>query len=100
MAWYAKIRLVTTAARWHCAVALAVASSAVTSTAAEPPPAGSEVARDATEVDPAEAMFPGCAAIKTDAEYPRLLKRAAELVADQRPDLAAVIWQKVIDEAG
>src|SRR3954469_16656494 len=52
------------------------------------------------EADPSETLFPGCAALKTDAEYERILKRADEWVADGRTDLAVVLWQKVLDEAG
>ncbi|HEY2411182.1 MAG TPA: PQQ-binding-like beta-propeller repeat protein [Pirellulaceae bacterium] len=54
----------------------------------------------AIEPDPSDALFPGCAALKTDAEYERILKRADEYVADGRTDLAVVLWQKVLDEAG
>src|SRR5205814_8141580 len=41
-----------------------------------------------------------CASLKTDAEYERLLKRAQESVGAGRTDLAIVLWQKVLDEAG
>jgi hypothetical protein len=44
--------------------------------------------------------FPGGAALKTDPEQQRLLKRAEQCVEDGRLDLAAVLWQKVLDEAG
>jgi len=47
-----------------------------------------------------EKDFPGGAALKTDPEQQRLLKRAEQCVADGRLDLAAVLWQKVLDEAG
>jgi outer membrane protein assembly factor BamB len=50
--------------------------------------------------DPAEQRFPGGAALKTDPEQQRLLKRAEQCVEDDRLDLAAVLWQKVLDEAG
>src|SRR5882724_10194308 len=50
--------------------------------------------------DPAEQRFPGGAALKTDPEQQRLLKRAEQCVEDGRLDLAAVLWQKVLDEAG
>src|SRR5205814_527297 len=50
--------------------------------------------------DPAEQRFPGGAALKTDPEQQRLLKRAQQCVEDGRLDLAAVLWQKVLDEAG
>ena len=50
--------------------------------------------------DLAEERFPGGAALKTDPEQQRLLKRAEQCVEDGRLDLAAVLWQKVLDEAG
>ena len=50
--------------------------------------------------DPAEQRFPGGAALKTDPEYQRLLTRAEQCVQEGRLDLAAVLWQKVLDEAG
>lgn len=50
--------------------------------------------------DPSEKEFPGGAALKTDPEQQRLLKRAEQCVADGRLDLAAVLWQRVLDEAG
>ena len=50
--------------------------------------------------DVAEKHFPGGAALKTDPEQQRLLKRAEQCVEDGRLDLAAVLWQKVLDEAG
>jgi len=57
-----------------------------------------------TDDDPATALaeqqFPGGAALKTDPEQQRLLKRAEQCVEDGRLDLAAVLWQKVLDEAG
>jgi outer membrane protein assembly factor BamB len=49
--------------------------------------------------DPSDALFPGCAALKTDAEFERILKRADEYAADGRTELAVVLWQKVLDEA-
>ncbi|MDX1944384.1 MAG: PQQ-binding-like beta-propeller repeat protein [Pirellulaceae bacterium] len=52
------------------------------------------------EKDPSELYFPGGAALKTDPEQQRLLKRAEQCVEDGRLDLAAVLWQKVLDEAG
>src|SRR5262245_14687217 len=64
--------------------------------------------RPAAEPDPdkdpaaelAEKHFPGGAALKTDPEQQRLLRRAEQCVEDGRLDLAAVLWQKVLDEAG
>jgi outer membrane protein assembly factor BamB len=50
--------------------------------------------------DLAEKTYPGGAALKTDPEQQRLLKRAEQCVADGRLDLAAVLWQRVLDEAG
>jgi outer membrane protein assembly factor BamB len=47
-----------------------------------------------------DQRFPGGAALKTDPEQQRLLKRADQCVEDGRLDLAAVLWQKVLDEAG
>jgi len=57
-------------------------------------------ADDDSAKDPSESLFPGGAALKTDPEQQRLLKRADLCVADGRLDLAAVLWQKVLDEAG
>jgi|GEM_PF-579767 len=69
--------------------------------AAVAPPAA-KAADDAAdnESDKVEREFPGGAALKTDAEQARLLKRAEQCVEDGRLDLAAVLWQKVLDEAG
>lgn len=50
--------------------------------------------------DISEDKFPGGAPLKTDPEQQRLLKRAEICVADGRFDLATVLWQKVLDEAG
>ena len=50
--------------------------------------------------DPADGRFPGGAALKTDPEQQRLLTRAQQCVEDGRLDLAAVLWQKVLDESG
>jgi outer membrane protein assembly factor BamB/HEAT repeat protein len=50
--------------------------------------------------DLSEKKFPGGAALKTDPEQQRLLKRAEQCVADGRLDLAAVLWQRVLNEAG
>ena len=68
-------------------------------------PAGDKKAKEADDAadamqDLAEKSFPGGAALKTDPEQQRLLKRAEQCVADGRLDLAAVLWQKVLDEAG
>jgi outer membrane protein assembly factor BamB len=47
-----------------------------------------------------EQRFPGGAALKTDADQQRLLEQAERLAGESRFDLAATLWQKVIDEAG
>ncbi len=81
---------------------------AVKEIAPAPPVArAARTARAAAADDAAEAMkdlaekkFPGGAALKTDPEQQRLLKRAEQCVADGRLDLAAVLWQRVLDEAG
>jgi outer membrane protein assembly factor BamB len=65
---------------------------------AEKAKAGDEAAESMK--DPAEEKFPGGAPLKTDPEQQRLLKRAEICVADGRFDLATVLWQKVLDEAG
>ncbi len=62
--------------------------------------AGPAKAEDDSAPDPSETRFPGGAALKTDPEQQRLLKRADQCVADGRLDLAVVLWQKVLDEAG
>jgi outer membrane protein assembly factor BamB len=66
------------------------------------PGGGAKAADDAADADQdqSEQAFPGGAALKTDAEQARLLKRAEQCVEDGRLDLAAVLWQKVLDEAG
>jgi outer membrane protein assembly factor BamB len=62
--------------------------AAIRANAAEPPQ------------DAAQDRFPGGAALRTDADQQRLLKQAEQCVADGRLDLAAVLWQKVLDGAG
>ncbi len=48
--------------------------------------------------EPAQvADFPTGATLPTDTEVDRILKRADEYVRDGRYDLAAVVWQKVLD---
>lgn len=69
------------------------------------PAKGEKKVKDADDAadamqDLAEKTFPGGAALKTDPEQQRLLKRAEQCVADGRLDLAAVLWQRVLDEAG
>ncbi|HUE72635.1 MAG TPA: PQQ-binding-like beta-propeller repeat protein [Pirellulaceae bacterium] len=70
--------------------------------AAAPRGGKARAADDAADAmkDLAEKDFPGGAALKTDPEQQRLLKRAEQCVADGRLDLAAVLWQRVLDEAG
>jgi outer membrane protein assembly factor BamB len=82
------------------AIALFPALCTTAINAAQPGPEMTQQPGVTAEKDPAESLFPGCAALKTDAETHRFLKKAADLVAEGRPDLAAVIWQKVIDESG
>lgn len=83
---------------------LRAARAAVPAAAAEP--SAEKKAQDADDKADEELnrkieqRFPGGAALKTDPEQQRLLKRAEQCVADGRLDLAAVLWQKVLDEAG
>ena len=83
----------------------AIAAPAAIPAPAGPAGKGEKKAKEADEAadkmqDLAEKSFPGGAALKTDPEQQRLLKRAEQCVADGRLDLAAVLWQKVLDEAG
>lgn len=52
------------------------------------------------DVDRSEKAFPGGAPLKTDPELERLLTRADQFVTEERYDLAAVLWQKVLDDTG
>ncbi|QDU30972.1 outer membrane biogenesis protein BamB [Anatilimnocola aggregata] len=86
------------------AIHLAVAQAPLVK---RPIPAGDPAVKvkagdDADEAmkDLAETKFPGGAPLKTDPEQQRLLKRAEICVEDGRFDLATVLWQKVLDEAG
>jgi outer membrane protein assembly factor BamB len=54
----------------------------------------------ADEVEKTDKRFENGAPLKTDPEQQRLLKRAEICVTDGRFDLATVLWQKVLDEAG
>jgi outer membrane protein assembly factor BamB len=63
-------------------------------------PQAAEDEAEEKEQERIEQRFPGGAALKTDPEQQRLLKRADQCVEDGRLDLAAVLWQKVLDEAG
>lgn len=47
-----------------------------------------------------EELLPGGAVLKTDADQQRLLERAEQYAAENRPDLAATLYQKLLDEAG
>src|SRR5687768_7935626 len=47
-----------------------------------------------------DPRFANGAALKTDPELERLLKRAEQFVRDGRFDLATILWQKVLDESG
>lgn len=88
-----------------CYPALAAAQLApprVGPVAVKPAPSKAEKADDEADKaeDVAEKHLPGGAALKTDPEQQRLLKRAEQCVEDGRLDLAAVLWQRVLDEAG
>src|SRR5688572_4855127 len=48
----------------------------------------------------AEGKFGDGPGLKTDPEAQQLLGRAEQFVKDERFDLAAVLWQKVLDDAG
>ncbi len=65
---------------------------------------GGLVPRVAAGVDSAEPpndeLAQNGAALKTDPELQRLVGRSDQFVKEQRYDLAAVLWQKVLDEAG
>lgn len=63
-----------------------------------PAPAGAkELLGDSAE---SERKFPGGAPLKTDPEQEQLLIRAEQFASDGRYDLAAVLWQKVLDQSG
>ena len=47
-----------------------------------------------------EAEFPGGAGLKTDPELETYLKRAEQFVAEDRYDLATILWQRVLNESG
>src|SRR6185369_8624127 len=100
MATNTPIKLRRTALRSWLAIALLLSSFARPGHADQGIADNSTPQSDIAAPDPAETVFPDHAALKIDAEYQRLLKRAADYVAEGRPDLAAVLWQKVIDEAG
>lgn len=48
----------------------------------------------------AEGKFGDGPGLKTDPEAQQLLQRAEQFVKDERFDLSAVLWQKVLDDAG
>ena len=100
----------TTLAATILVLSTVVAPSALGQRKILAPPASGAVpsTKPRAEIDPdkdpaaelAEKTFPGGAALKTDPEQQRLLRRAEQCVEDGRLDLAAVLWQKVLDEAG
>jgi outer membrane protein assembly factor BamB len=47
-----------------------------------------------------ERLLPGGAGLKSAAEHRQLLERADQFAADGRIDLAAALWQRVLDAAG
>jgi outer membrane protein assembly factor BamB len=47
-----------------------------------------------------ESKFGDGPGLKTDPEAQQLLQRAEQFVKDERYDLATVLWQKVLDDAG
>jgi outer membrane protein assembly factor BamB len=74
--------------------------TAATTSAQQPTAAKSQAPSDDPTRDPGEQRFPGGAALKVDLDQQRILKRADECVSEGRLDLAVVLWQKVLDEAG
>lgn len=67
---------------------------------ARPAGAEKEDAELNKESDLDNTKFANGAALKTDPELERLLKRADQFALDGRYDLATVLWQKVLDESG
>lgn len=78
-----------------------------------PPMRRAPIMRAPRMVMPGMRVFPGMAmgsqggagaadsaVPKIDPESQQLLKRADQFIADERYDLAAILWQKVLDEAG
>ena len=65
--------------------------------AAVPTTTTTEAKDDDNEVD---ERFTGGPTLKTDLEAKQLLKRAEQFAAEGRHDLAAVLWQKVLDDSG
>jgi outer membrane protein assembly factor BamB len=66
---------------------------------AEATPAETTDGEEGDESDPA-AMFPRSALLKTDPDIDRLMRRAHELTEEQRYDVAATLWQQVLDRSG
>jgi len=56
-------------------------------------------AASSDEDEDEDAEFPGGAALKTNPELERLLKRADQFAKSGRYDLAAILWQRVLDES-
>ncbi|MCA9269978.1 MAG: PQQ-binding-like beta-propeller repeat protein [Planctomycetales bacterium] len=67
--------------------------------AVEEQQADGEKAKD-PEGEEIEAEFPGGAGLKTDPELEALLKRADLFIGDGRLDLAAILWQRTLDDSG
>lgn len=63
------------------------------------PAAAAQPAETKNPDDP-DSKFPDGPALKTDPEAQQLLQRAEQFVKDERFDLASVLWQKVLDDAG
>lgn len=67
-----------------------------------PPGAAGEAAgeNDGQGEDDPDALFGESAILKTDPDVDRLVRRAQELTDDQRYDVAATLWQQVLDRSG
>jgi len=50
--------------------------------------------------DSTNSVYASGPSLKTDPEAQQLLSRAEQFIKDERFDLAAVLWQKVLDDAG
>lgn len=55
---------------------------------------------DGQRDDDPDALFTESAILKTDPDVDRLVRRAHELTDDQRYDVAATLWQQVLDRSG
>lgn len=87
------------AQRLIAAIALLMLPAVVTHAQPPAPEAPRRLLND-LGMDPAEQLFPGCATLRTDTESHLALSRADESIAVGRPDLAAALWQKILDESG